>query len=85
MKSLKTKPIRAFLVVLIVLASTLLFAAPALAYIDPATTTLIIQTIAAAFFGSLYFVKLNWMRLKGLFKGKGTETESASDGDQVEK
>ena len=66
-------------IALLVVASTLLLASPALAYPDPATVTLIFNSIAAAIFAALYMVKLNYHRLKAFFKGKRAETGTPPD------
>lgn len=71
--TMKTKLVR---IVLIVVASTFLFAGPALAYLDPGTMTLIFNTIAAAVFGALYMVKLRWHQLKAFFTRKRGEADS---------
>ena len=63
----KTKVAR---IALIVVASTFLLAAPALAYLDPGTMTLIFNTIAAAVFGALYMIKLRWHQLRAFFTRK---------------
>ena len=70
---------------LIVVASTLLLAGPAQAYLDAATMTLVFNAIAAAFFGALYMVKLNWHRLKAFFKGKRGKADNPLEGEPVEK
>ncbi len=79
---MKAKLVR---IVLIVVASTFLLAGPALAYLDPATMTLLFNTIAAAFFGAAYIVKLNWQRLKAFFKGKRGKADNPPDGEPIEK
>ena len=78
---------RSLLIVLAAIASTLLMAGPALAYLDPASSTFILQTIVAGIFSGLYVIKLNWLRLKSLFtggKGKIAELETSPEGDQAE-
>lgn len=80
--TMKAKLIR---IVLIVVASTFLLAGPAFAYLDPGTMTLILNTIAAAFFGAIYMVKLRWHQVKAFFKGKRGETDDPTDGEPVEK
>ena len=72
-------------ITLLVVASTLLLAGPALAYLDPATMTLIFNSIAAGIFACLYVIKLNWQRLMAFFKGKRGETKSAPEGEPIEK
>lgn len=44
--------------------------APAEAYIDPGTGSMIFQILAAAFFGAIYAIKLYWQKLKDFFSGK---------------
>lgn len=87
-KAMTMKTHRFLLIILAVLASTLLIAGPALAYLDPASSTFILQTIVAGIFSGLYFIKLNWLRLKSFFtggKGKIAELENPPEGDQAEK
>jgi hypothetical protein len=72
-------------ITMIVVASTFLLAAPALAYLDPGTMTLILNTIAAAFFGAIYMVKLRWHQLKAFFKGKRGEADEPSEAEPIEK
>ena len=72
-------------IALLVVASTFLLAGPAFAYLDPGTMTLIFNTIAAAFFGAIYMVKLRWHQVKAFFKGKRGEADSPPDGDPTEK
>ena len=79
---MKTKLLR---IALIVVATTFLLAGPALAYLDPATMTLIFNTIEAAFLGTVYLVKLHWYRLKAFFKGKRGKADNPPDGAPIEK
>ena len=72
-------------ILLIVVASTFLFAGPALAYLDATTISFVVQAIIAAIFGVYYFVKLNWYKLKTFFKGKGLEAEVPPEKKQVKK
>ena len=71
--------------VLIAVASTLLLAGSALEYLDPATVTLILYSIAAGIFVALYMVKLNFHRLMAFFKGKRAETTAPPDREAGEK
>jgi hypothetical protein len=75
MKANRTKSSSTFATVIAALATMLLTAGPALAYLDPASSTFILQTIVAAIFGGLYFIKLNWLRLKAFLTGGSVETE----------
>ena len=70
-----------------VLASMLLVAGPALAYLDPASSTFILQTIVAGIFSALYFFKLHWLRVKAFFTGaknKDASVETPSEGKQAD-
>lgn len=76
---------RSILFVLVVLA-TLGVAAPAsaasptIAYLDPATGTLIVSAIIGGFAAIGMFVKRFWYQIKGLFTGgKPTPAEVAPD------
>ena len=74
------------LIFLLAAAATLLLASPALAYLDPVSTSFILNSIAAGIFGALFFIKLNWQKFKGLFTRKSAEAESPpAEGEQVEK
>jgi hypothetical protein len=77
MEAIRMKPHRILSTLIAALATMLLFAGPALAYLDPASSTFILQSIVAAVFGGLYFIKLNWMRLKAFFAGGTVESTSA--------
>ncbi len=85
MKAVRMKFKRTLLTTSAALATTLLVAGPALAYLDPASSTFILQTIVAGIFSALYFVKLNWQRLKAFFSGKRLEVESPDENEQAEK
>lgn len=37
-------------------------------YIDPGTGSILIQVLVASFFGGLYVLKVNWLRVKNFFK-----------------
>ena len=67
------------LIFLIAAASTLLVAGPALAYLDPMSSSVILNSIAAAIFGCAFFIKLNWQRLKAfVMRKKGAATPSST-------
>ena len=63
-----------------VVASTILVASPALAYLDPATGNFILQTLIAGVFGAYLFFKVNLKslreRIQGLFSSRKPETHS---------
>ncbi len=42
----------------------LVFSQPAYAYLDPGSGSYLIQIAIASFFGSLYFIKVFWGRIK---------------------
>lgn len=46
-----------------------------LAYIDPGTGGIVLQMLAAGFFGALFAVKLFWRKIKGFFTGKKDRDE----------
>ena len=79
---MKTKLIR---IALLVVAATMLLAGPAQAYLDPATMTLVFNSIAAGVFACLYIVKLNWQRLMAFFKGKRGEAKGGPEREAIEK
>ena len=74
-------------VFLAVVASTILVASPALAYLDPATGNFILQTLIAGVFGAYLFFKVNLKalreRIQGLFSSRKPETHSEPS-DQAE-
>ena len=37
-------------------------------YIDPGTGSIIVQMLVASFFGGLYALKVNWLKVKNFFK-----------------
>ncbi len=51
------------------------------AYIDPGTGSLLLQMLAAAFFGALFTVKMYWKKIKNYFKksNSGPEEQKGSD------
>lgn len=51
----------------VIVALTILFPKDALAYLDPGTGSLIIQTIVAIFFGALLTAKIYWSKIKAFF------------------
>lgn len=57
---------------LVCLAASLLFAAPAAAYIDPGTGSIVLQALIAGALGAAFAVKRFWKRivaaLRGVFK-----------------
>lgn len=59
------------------LCSQLVFSGTAHAYLDPGTGSLIFQMIIAAGVGALFFLRVFWRRIKGIFAGqqKGEENE----------
>ena len=59
--------------VLLVLA---LLPAPALAYLDPSTGSMLISAIVGLFASLVLAIKTYWYRLKSFFKRKPTETDS---------
>ncbi|MBW2422379.1 MAG: hypothetical protein JRH19_27865 [Deltaproteobacteria bacterium] len=49
------------------------------AYLDPATSTMIIQAFGAAIAGMLFTIKMNWLRVKSFFRRDSAEIEKAAD------
>ena len=62
-------------ILLMVLAGTLLFASRAMAYLDPVSTSFIINSVGAAVFGAAFYVKLRGHKLKDLVRGKNARAE----------
>ena len=59
-------------------------AAPAYAYLDAGTTSMILQMLIGSFFGALLAVRLYWRKLKSFFvRGKG-EVDSHSEQDETQ-
>ncbi len=79
MHATRMKSGRILSIVPVILACMLLVPGSALAYLDPASSTFILQTIVAGIFSALYFVKLNWLRLKSFFTGGSVGEEAAKD------
>ena len=77
---------------LVVLGASLTHAAPAFAYLDPGTGSIILQGIIATVAGMLVAGRLYWQRVKLFFAGLlsggktagGAETASNTDADAAE-
>ena len=70
--------------VLLLGVMVLIFPTRAHAYLDPGTGSYILQIVAAAIFGSLFFLKTFWRQIKEfveklLGKGKKSEKDSKKD------
>ncbi|MEM7234697.1 MAG: hypothetical protein AAF517_21135 [Planctomycetota bacterium] len=58
---------------------TLLFPAPAYAYLDPGTGSMILQAIVAGILGGLMAIKLFWRRIFAFFAGLVKREEPERD------
>jgi hypothetical protein len=58
-----------FVMILVVVFSSLAFAQSALAYLDPASGSMILQLLLGGIAGVLVVLKLYWRRVKTLFLG----------------
>lgn len=69
-------------VFLSLLVSTVM-AAPAYAYLDPGTGSIILQSILAGIAVAMGVLRLYWYRLKAFFSGKpaGSDGQEARDGE----
>jgi hypothetical protein len=56
-----------------------LWAAPAMAYLDPGSGSAIMSAIIGLFVAIGLTIKTYWYKFKSLFKGKSTAEESGSD------
>jgi hypothetical protein len=59
----------------------LLVAAPAYAYIDPGSGSMLVQLLTGGAAGALILLRLYWRRLKERFRGPAAAAEPASPGD----
>lgn len=57
-------------------------AAVLLLYLDPGSASVALQVLVAALFGALFFVKMMWRRIVGLFTGKNPEPGGSSADDE---
>lgn len=57
------------------------FAAPAHAYLDPGTGSIILQSILAGIAVAMGVLRLYWYKLKALFTGKSAPAESRDGPD----
>ncbi len=57
-------------------------AGPAFAYIDPGTTSLVIQMLIGGVIGGLFTIKIYWQRLKAYVTGRGEIEIDKSDRHQ---
>lgn len=67
------------LLIVILATGSLLVAAPAHAYIDPGTGSLLIQGIIAAVVGVGVAVKLFWHKIKAAVTGKSVDVDDEDD------
>ena len=76
-------------IVVLLGAFCLLVAAPAYAYVDPGTGSVILQFVTGGIAGLLILLRLYWRRLKGLFsRNRGAErparpSEASSSPDDL--
>jgi hypothetical protein len=59
----------------------LFMAAPAYAYIDPGSGSMLVQLLTGCAAGALILLRLYWRRLKDRFRGPSAAAEPASPGD----
>jgi hypothetical protein len=57
---------------------SLLFPAPAYAYLDPGTGSLLVQSIIAGLAAAGYAVRMNWQRIQHWF-GRGSRSQGPSN------
>ena len=62
------------------IAVVLLLPAPAFAYLDPTTGSMLISAIVGLFASLVLAIKTYWYRIKSFFKGKPADTESKDEG-----
>lgn len=56
------------------IAASIVNPAPAYAYLDPATGSMIIQIVSGAVLGVVLIVKTYWRRIKGFFSSDSSDT-----------
>ena len=61
---------------------TFIFSTEVMAYIDPGTGSLILQSIIAGVAAGLYTIKLYWYKIKSLFTGNKEELDVDIDIDE---
>ncbi len=49
-----------------------------LAYLDPGTGSIILQSLVAGFFGALLVLKIYWGKIKGFFRGNKSDPSVSS-------
>jgi len=70
-----------FISVLALFGATLGYAAPAFAYLDPGTGSILLQGLIASVAGALVVGRLYWQRVKNFFAGlKSGDINEISDG-----
>jgi len=66
---------------LAVVVLLVLVAAPAYAYIDPGSGSMLVQLLTGGAAGALILLRLYWRRLKERFRGPAAAAEPAPPGD----
>ena len=57
----------------------MLISAPAFAYIDPGTGSVVVQGLIAGVIGASVAIKIFWYKIKGVFTGKSAEVDDDDD------
>lgn len=65
--------------ILVVVLALMLVSAPAFAYIDPGTGSILVQGIIAAVIGASVAFKLFWHKIKATFTGKSIVEDDDDD------
>lgn len=74
--------------IILLLVTSLTFAVPAYAYLDPGSGSIILQGILAAIAGTLAAIKLYWHKLKNCCRrllGKPVDEEPKKDTNEPDK
>lgn len=77
-------PKRPFLVALVGIGLSLLYAADALAYFDPASGSLVLQMILGGIAGVALMVRIYWHKVLGLFGVRTPDPRQDDDSEDLE-
>ncbi len=65
--------------ILVLALAIMLISAPAFAYIDPGTGSMVIQGLIAIVIGASVAIKMFWHRIKSIFTGKPLEKDDDTE------
>lgn len=73
---------RSYFTIAIISVSFVLWAAPAHAYLDPGTGSLIVQSIIGSIAGGLAVIGIYWRKIKNFFSAKKTANNTSNDSNE---